>query len=405
MNTLDLRDPAFLGGPVAGSLLPAPIDGTDANTVGWWKATDHITFPTYIGDKMNTTVDKASSANPNWNLVPYNAAAVFCPTTSHNNVNLFYHSEDITASALWQVSNATKDSATTLTFTAPNGYLRQICRCADESAAVYVYRAKIRNISGNTGLRVRHAGSATGASTGITIDGVLTEYKITFLGPTVSGGTIDVGLTDINGAGQGQIEIQEQQIYRQDTGDDYIATTTTPICGNRGGIKTWSSGNQLDTTNWLAWNNPTGRVPGGGTPYSATVYSAVWIRSFSASGYGFRSINPNFFPIIGWEATALHKHRQYNGGWVLGDQLPVSTWCILTNVFNGASSEVRYNKNAANIVSSGTISATEWRFGGEAAGTYSRADFHECIIRNVVDNTATQDSFIEYLASHVGLTV
>jgi hypothetical protein len=101
---------------------------------------------------------------------------------------------------------------------------------------------------------------------------------------------------------------------------------------------------------------------------------------------------------------------EYHGAWFYGagaNKITLGGWGIYTFVFNGASSEVRLNLNAANVGNPGANSAANrWEIGGDATvGFGFSADFHEVITRYTADNTATQDSFIEYMADQVGLIV
>lgn len=124
--------------------------------------------------------------------------------------NLAAWSEDLTKAA-WAATNVTKDSATTLTFTAQNGTLEQTVSSLD--GVIYTFSAKIRRISGNySGLRMYVGSSASSpAYASLTITDVLTLYSFSALGRS-GGGSIYPGIQDTNASGWGQIEFTEFQV-------------------------------------------------------------------------------------------------------------------------------------------------------------------------------------------------
>jgi hypothetical protein len=404
MRTLGLHDQAFLGSAgasgwgIVGDSPPATVG--DSNTVSWFKATLDITEQQYIGNQMEAPGNRADAAHSN--LIPHDAAAILCPRNSDYYVNMLYYSEDITTQP-WNVQGGAAYSGSDLSLTGSGQHLRQYCYYC-EQAISYTVKVKLRRVSGNVEVAIRHNGTGVSSQeTIVSIDGVLTQYTATFTGPTSSYGQIGINWK----SGSGVVEVTEFQVRRTADQDGYLATTDTPRIGAVGEVKTWGGSGQLsifDATSYGGWYQAVGKGAGS-PPTAATFYAAVNIRSYVTSGYGVYSQSPLYDPILGVESGGTHRMRLYRGSWVYGPAT-AQGWHILTYVINGASSELRLNKVAATVVTSAaSTSANILSFSGATAGLYTRMDWHEFIFREVADNTATQDAIIEYLASWVGLTV
>lgn len=404
LRPLTLSDPALLGG--LGGAIAAPIDTSDADTQGWWKADSHIVENTSVGDKMDTTVDKTSGAAPNFNLFP--VAGFPPPATgrggSDNDANFVASSENLT-DAVWAKSNFAAGAPTTGTFSAVGGYVRQRAVFTDE-AATFTYRFKARRISGNTDLQILTVGAPEGDKTPVTLTGTLTEYSVSFTG--VAGSEIYVGLEDDNAAGHGQIELTEQQVYRADHDGNYLTTGSQLKGGQRGGVPVMQCGFSSVTTAIFA----TGAARANAAPY--TIYASVFVRH-EYDGWFLVGSNPTVWgQIIAIDIASGNRIGVYSGGpavWQYGAAPNVfvrGSWHIVTVVFNGASSELRIDKNTADSANLGAAAnMNAMQVGGETfAGTIQTGtEFHEVILRYTADNTATQDSFIDYMASQVGLSV
>lgn len=407
--TAGIRRVLFNRGVVEDAGPVAPITQDDPNTHGWWRADSYITPNAYIGDRMNVTVNKASDAAPNFNLkVQATPEFNYTPNITDNDCNYLVSSEDLTYID-WKVSGATKDTATKATFLAQNGVIFQSCFWT-EPGKTYTFKFKARAVSGNTNLHVFHSGSATGTSTPITVTGTLAEYSVSFLGVPVSGGVL-VGIRDQNAGGWGQIELTETQMYRSDHSGIYHVTGVNPYSGKRDGIPVWAShGTGSSTRSYYI--NPAARS--NAAPF--TVYMSVYFRQLVSNAYIICANSPTLLgAILEHNLTGSPSTRigQYHGAapftWRYGTTaVPIGQWHIVTAVWNGASSEIRVNKNAADVVSQpvGGPACDQWQVGGDSfASFWCDADFHEIISRYVVDDTATQDTFIDYMAARVGLSV
>lgn len=401
--SLSLRDHAFLQG-VAGPP-PAPIGTNDPNTMVWYKASEHITHNSYIGDKMDTTTNKASSGSPNMNLVRFAGTPVFPSVLANNNANMAQYSENLQIGHT--VSGFTINTPVLGTFTAQNGYIRsQIAWCGDQPGVTYVFKLKIRNISGNTNLHIYHLGSATGASTPVTIDGTLTEYTVEFLAPAAPTLAFYIGIQDQNAAGHGQIETTEWHLYRKNEHDTtYVANANLPGWPYRDGYAAWCGG--IGTSGGFNQPGSFRTHPGG----PMTIYLTMWLRNRQDTNYLVLCNRPGFYTWIFGINVATGFLRLYSGGaWGANGTVavPLKQWCVVTGVFNGPGAGfTRVNKSAADAGGVAVLPAndrTQCHF-DSASGAIARVDAHEMIVRYTADNTATQDSFIEYLGGQVGLSL
>jgi len=156
------------------------------------------------------------------------ATAANRPTLSlpGNEGNLALRSTDITQ-AVWTTANGgTKDAATLFTFAGLNSTLLQ--QVSTVAGITYKLEFKARAVSGNTALKFYHNNSATGNTSNLTIDGVLTKYSVSVLGRT-GNGLVDFGIRDENAAGHGQIEITEVSVRQSTWTDIYIPTTAARL--------------------------------------------------------------------------------------------------------------------------------------------------------------------------------
>ena len=181
--------------------------------------------------------------------IPRNGlAGMWIPALDFDARNLLAWSADLT-NALWVATDATKDAATLLTFTAQNGNVyRAITTVAGRT---YTLSFKARAVSGNTALRFLHTNSATGDSTALTVNGTLTQYSVSVLGKTGSG-LVNFGIQDQNAAGQGQIEITEFQVNIGSL-QPYNQTTDKQVLFDRSG---YNNHGQLGATTGAEASDP-----------------------------------------------------------------------------------------------------------------------------------------------------
>lgn len=85
--------------------------------------------------------------------------------------------------------------------------------------------------------------------------------------------------------------------------------------------------------------------------------------------------------------------------------LALDTWGVITIVSNGVDGELRTNLSTAVACSLGTVTEDANRvvIGGSYTVSYWDGSMAYLIIRDVVDNTATQNKFINYLMKRFGL--
>lgn len=142
-----------------------------------------------------------------------------------------------------------------------------------------------------------------------------------------------------------------------------------------------------------------------------TRYMILRPRAWNATGYYADGRNVADGDVAVFIQNSVSPQaRIYAGGYVPGTvDFPMLTWSIATNVYNGATSELRRNKLTAltgdagsgTNISSQTIAS---RAGG--SGTDS-ASVHVCGIFNYLaaDNTAAQDAVIDALSDATGISV
>ena len=399
---LSLRDNAYM--QAAGGGPAAPITPADPNTTFWYKADEHITRNSYIGDKMDTTVNKASSVNPNMNLVRFAGTPLYPRPTLDNNANFCQYSENLQIGHT--VASFTINSPTLGTFTAQNGYIRsQLWWCGDEPGVTYVFKFKVRAVTGNTNLHVYHVGSATGASTPVAVTGVLTEYTVEFLGPAAPTAAFYVGIQDQNAGGHGQIETTEWHLYRKNEHDTaYVQNTDTPSWPYRLGYSAWQG--------WVGtsggFNQPGSFRTHPGDPIM--LYFSAYLRNVAGSGWTVLCNRPGFYT---WGVNinlANSRMRIHGAGAWSGDHPTVigpGAWHVFTVLFNAGASIIRVDNGAAfaaGVNAVGNNDRTQIGF-DSASGGGARFDFHELILRTTADNAALQDQFITYLGANVGLTI
>jgi hypothetical protein len=408
-RSLGLSDTAFLQGV---GIPVCPITTADANTQCWYRADEFLTDGAnpIIGDKMDTTVNKASVVTPNFNIQMQDAGLWYrVIPRANNNCNFLGGSSTLLSGAWNNFNGVGYGSDTRLNFLAAGNYNRQSV-VLTEAGKTYTYKVKIQRISGNTALRLEHNGAASGNFTAITIDGVLTQYSTTFTGhPT--GGTVQVGVSDPGAGGFGGIEIQEAHCYRSDHNSTYVITTgASNYYGTRNGLPVFGGAGLGGSKNyWLVPAGSAGRA--NPTPY--TLYMSVYGRFWIPNGLIAAANNPTLTgAVVRNTGTANYFIEQFASGapnlWRTGGALSPLTWGILTLVWNGAASEIRINKNPATVVSQpvATANADKWQLGGDSyAGLFQHVEFFEVIARYTADNTALQDDFIDYMAYQVGLTV
>jgi len=400
MKTLGLRDVAFLASTQPTGV-PPPIDTSDANTHAWWKADTHVIENTTVGDKMDTTVDKTSYVAPNFNLRVYPTILSYqglCEARGDNDANLLYQSESISDSYT-TASNCTKDTATTCTFTGTGGYVRKVGQLTDCTDS-FTFKIYARAVSGNTNLQLLHVGAGGGDKTPVTLTGSLAWYTATFTGS--ASGEILVGLQDDNGGGFGQVEIQKWQLYRSDHDGNYLACNPTPRLGPRGGVNVWASG----MTNWGSYLAAAVARTNSGP---CTVYMSVYLRN-PWQNWAFVNSTPSIWNQIIAVGASNHVACYQNATWGTAsspNDWTLGTWQIITVVFNGASSYARVNKNVASAITLGAnVPMNAPQIGGESySGTRFGGEFHEVITRYTADDAATQDTFIDYMAGQIGLSV
>jgi hypothetical protein len=322
-----------------------------------------------------------------------------------------HYSEDIFF-GYWSKVNFTYNTATTGTFTALGGYCKQTAAWTDE-ASTFTYKFQARRITGNTNLQILTEGAPEGNKTPVTLTGSLAWYSVTFTG--VAGTEIVVGIQDDNAAGHGQIEITQQHVYRSDHDGNYLSTLSQPHGGQRNGVPVWQCGS---VNNGSYYYVPAANR-NNAQPF--TIYGSCYLRNTVTGDGGvppndrawlFTGSNPTIWgQILAFDNTNLHLDSYVNLApftWQAStDVVAAGAWHIFTIVFNGASSKIRLNKNAeVNVNLPVPPNMNTLQIGCEAFGNgRSATDWHEVITRFTADNTATQDTFIDYMAGQVGLSV
>jgi hypothetical protein len=419
--SLGLRDPALLQ---SSGFTPDPADAT---MWGWWSGNDYFTplgapgsggnenTIKCWGDISNNTANKTGVTNTR-NLVyqPGGSGSWYPAIMSEANgqSNLCVRSETFgNAYSEWAGSNITKNDDTHFTFTAQNGYIRQPI-FATYPGRTYRLTIRCRAVTGNTALKLYHLNSATGNTTSITVTGTLADYTVDILGPATTG-TLHVGLQDTNAAGFGQVEITRAHLvdtgYCSDTSylknGDYIPKFPA-IAAKRNFV--------VVPLNYGYVYNP---LTSGGTITASvcTIYACAMIqdhiRAGGGGGWMFASVTPN------WGCAQLidapSTYNMYSNGngvrIALGSTPSLHTKYIFTHVWNGANSKYRLNKGAqaSGAQNWGGNITNGFSFGGAVfpmvAGPPSM--WFEMIIFTTAHDTATQDQYIDYLASRYSVTV
>jgi hypothetical protein len=380
---------------------------SDPNINSWYNAsTSILTATSIIGDLSDTTVDKTSLVAPNFNLQVQSSNARYFtyPNQANTNANFLISSSNFTTS--WtDISNVTVNGPTLFTFNAANAYLGQYIGLC-EPGRTYTFKFKIRNVSGNTTLQVRHLGSATGNYTPITIDGTLTEKTVTFLGPNPTA-LVRVGFEDQNVAGHGQVQVTDCHLRRDDHSDTLVVSPgNIPLYGVRDGIPVFGGGGQGPSTH-VYWTQVVSRA----MTQPFTIYMSYFPRAW-VGGYIYTSNWPTLLKMVGSGGTTPNYYLGIYAtpAWGYGTvSSPPLQWQVLTYQYNGATSRVRVNKNPADVVNipnlAGTIDRLQYMGDSYAGSWQNNGDIHEIITRDVLDDTATQDAIIEWMACQVGLSV
>lgn len=351
-----------------------------------------------IGNAADYQVSKTDrTGSGTTNMVPQDVEREPWRTNTTASGNLMTYSENV---LFWpSPTGVTRNSATTITFTAHDGEMAQTMTGGLFETATYTFRVKLRCISGNTSLILR-----TGATlTPITIDGTLTEYSVSF--SATVGVNLVCGVRDSNVAGFGQIEITQSQIRKDTWSSAYVATTAAPIlaCVTPSGLRSFLFG--AYQRNFIHYST----VKAITLPF--TLYTTV--RPVYSSGSRLFSLGGgiyNFF--ISMESSA-GQYRMYTtsgpksvfspGSWTTDYQ-----WFVLSaTVQSSGVSTIRKNLEEA---SSGTLGAinpgtvSNWgsnTYDGFACLMYST----DLIMRYGVQTAAQQENHVRFLADRVGISV
>ena len=126
-----------------------------------------------------------------------------------SSTNLVTYSADLTDGSWVETGSGTVNSATLFTFAAQNDVLDvDITTTANKT---YIFSFKARAVTGNTSLKFYHNASATGNTSALTLTATLARYSVAVLGKA-GGGTVELGIQDVNVGGFGQIEFTEIQV-------------------------------------------------------------------------------------------------------------------------------------------------------------------------------------------------
>jgi hypothetical protein len=390
-------------------------DPTDANTWGWWDVDNYVVTnaPGDVvswGNRMASQVDKTDitdATNFSGGGGMSNKPVLSRTDTLGNWVRA---SENMAAASVYTAASATINSATLATFTAQNGAVYQPVPFT-QPGVTYRLRIKIKRITGNTAIQLYHAGSATGDSVNITIDGTSTEYTTTFLGHATYG-NVNVGVRDANALGQGQVELLEWQVTDNvGWSTTYIANPSswTPVVPLASGARAIYN-NDGSTLSWGTYfiHNYAGTHAALAQPL--TFYLCFMPQRIAASRSLWDNINPTWATYCDFNPTDESIYTNANPFARIDRAVPyvVNTWRVVTAVYNGASSLVRVNKTAAVTGTLGALGGINKGFilGSSAfAGVSCGIAISAFMIRTVADSTATQNTYIEYFAGKVGLIV
>lgn len=105
-----------------------------------------------------------------------------------------------------------------------------------------------------------------------------------------------------------------------------------------------------------------------------------------------------------WQGGGSPNLQLRAGSNLQNGQLAVESWGVITGVFNGASSQLRINLNDAVVGNAGTNASTGIMIADDPLLDYNaNVEFAYIIIREGVDDLATQNLFIAYLIGRFGL--
>jgi hypothetical protein len=423
MQTFNFRDPAFLA--CAGGVGWEP-DPADATLWAWFRPDKYLTegLPGFqnaisvLGNASDATVNKTDKTNSR-NLSARTAGAVHPAflTEANTKSNLLCYSEDMTIGgggwAWHELGAGTNDSPTLYTVGAQNGGMAQYVRyCFPGQTYRLTFTA--RRVTGNTNLQVYHNGSATGASTNVTLTGSLADYTVDFLGrASLPASGVEVGLRDANVAGWGQFEVTKWHLYDPSiSSSTYLFNTGyNPRLPAPDGKHRWMVVGPGATVTQLR------QVMTSDDPLSepCTIYCVFyWYDNATGGNWAFSSLDPYSWNIGRYISGGLHTmYGNINGG-VCAMPNPQPSHHVAfvgTHVFNDINTEHRQNKLAAGTVGSPDMGASIKRglvFGGEdATPSYSKgiAIAEILVFTGVAHDTATQDIYIDYLADRYGIVV
>lgn len=137
-------------------------------------------------------------------------------------------------------------------------------------------------------------------------------------------------------------------------------------------------------------------------PQPITIYSVVNIFNFTAGYF----ITGSYNTTLGSYQVGISPDIELNAGISLNPlnpQLALNDWGIITNVFNGANSELRNKDNVALAGNGGLNSLNEIGIAKGFTLNYTPIKIAMLIIRTAADNTVTQNKIIKHLINHFGL--
>lgn len=380
-------------------------DASDADIWAWWSGGQHIiatpTFDVSVwGDNHSRTVDKTIVTNTR-NLSNYTGS--FPGLATPDNKENFIPQSNTISTTLWAAVGVTKDTATTFTFTLTNG---QITTPVGRLTPGHQYKVmfKLRQITGNTSLQILHlSASSPGDTTNITINSVLALYTVTFTASNTAGTIHYVGVRDPNVSGFGQVEMTDMQVVDITSDVTFQASTTGhPVLRKRNVQHVFNAYLRVPFTHQMSVNDTLNQP--------CTYYLSMF--TYVNGGFVFASISPTWNmallwdpPIIGGVLTAYSNATGTRISLPTG-KVPLLTWSVITLVFNGTSSSIRFNKETPVTGSHAASSPVDRGFyvGGDVfSGSHADVAFYDFIIRSVADDIATQDTYIDYMANRVGL--
>lgn len=410
------RSTPFLGASFPNrAAVPFP-QTSDSNMWVWYASDAHVSNVNATANTIYTLGNKAAwqvsktdrTGAGTSNLVPYGGGYEPLLSRTDNKGNLA-KSTEIINTGNWTASNVTLNSATTATFTAQNGELRQTLWAYSHEGKQLTVKFKMRNISGNTALQVRLEGSYTN----FTIDSTLTEYSFTFTPSAVSAAPA-IGVRDANAAGHGQFEITQFHVYisggstpwsstyvKNDSVDEILPTT------NPAGLPEIGMFNNRFFFHYNVgvngYNNP-----------ACTIYCTYRANPWKYAGRLFTFTRSLYDMIISHE-DASNKMRMYFNGPPTRDNYTGTNfvtdyeWCVLTwTITFGGACSVRKNLNTpvTGTSSNMSVGTQSLQWGSYSYdGAWSTVRHTELIWRFGIDSAATQEAYVRYLAGRIGITV